>query len=355
MLALFIIIGLSLLILVHELGHFLAAKLCGMEVQEFGFGFPPRLAARRFGETEYSINLLPFGGFVRLEDEYGAGENPSPRSFARKPHLQRAFVMVAGVIMNVFLGWLLLTGVFLSGVPQHLAVVAVSPNSPAAQAGIRAGDIISAAHFGQVILEDPVPLDSFIAMVRTSGEAPFSLSLIRDGETVSETIQGRLNPPENEGPLGVSLSEIGTPPLGFFGALREASITTAHTIALIAQALFLFFRNVFAEPQLLEAVAGPVGVVTFAAQTGSLGLAYLFQFIAFISLNVALFNVLPFPALDGGRLPLLLIERIKGNPISRRTQIGINAAGFALLLILIIVVTVSDVRRLVLLPGFAVV
>ncbi len=356
MLALIIIVGLSLLILIHEFGHFIVAKLCGICVEEFGFGFPPRLFSKRFGETLYSINLLPFGGFVRMEEEFGSeGEASSPRSFARKPHWQRALVIVAGVVMNVFFGWALFVGIFLSGTPQHLAVIDVASHSPAEIAGIRGGDIIMEAFFGDTKLEDPISLDPFISLVGEAGEDELALSVLREGDFYPVTLRGRFNPPSDQGSLGVSLAEIGRSPLGFFGALKEATWTTARMIGLITQGIIAFFHELFSGFTILESVVGPVGAVSFAAQTGTLGVAYLLQFIAFISFNVALFNLLPFPVLDGGRLLLLVFEKIKGTPLSHRVQMALNAVGFAFLLGLIVLVTIQDVQRIVFLPGLWVV
>jgi len=354
MIALLIIIGLSLLILIHEFGHFIVAKLCGIRVEEFGFGFPPRLFTRRFGETLYSINLLPFGGFVRMEEELGAEEGAplSPRSFARKPYWQQALVIVAGVVMNVFFGWILFVGVFLSGTPQHLAVVDVVSGSPADAAGVRSGDIVMEAAFGEVALQDPIALDAFIALVEQAGEHELSLSVLQEGGSHAVALRGRLDPPPGQGSLGVSLTEIGISSLGFFGSLKAATLTTIRMTGFIAQGIFSFFRELFSGFAIFKSVVGPVGAVSFAAQTGTLGAAYLLQFIAFISLNVALFNLLPFPVLDGGRLLLLVFEKIKGKPLSRRVQAGLNTAGFVLLLGLVVLVTIHDVQRIVFLPGF---
>lgn len=343
------ILGLSLLILVHEFGHFIAAKFFSIKVEEFGFGFPPCVFSWKRGETVYSMNAVPIGGFVRLEGEYDAvGKEiaASPHSFSARPAWQRAIVMLAGVLMNVMCGWVILTGVFMAGIPQHLVIARVVEDSPAQRAHLEEGDVILGARFNGKELSDPIASDAFTALARSAAGSELFLSVGRAGETLRVGVVGREVPPPGEGALGVGLAEIGAAPLPFFGAFQQAFVETVELIRMVGVGFVALIRQVITEPAALEGIAGPVGVVAFAAHAGSLGFVYLIQFVAFISLNLAVFNIIPFPALDGGRLVMLCFEYAKGSPFSRRLQVVLNAFGFVLLIGIVIAVTIQDIGRL---------
>ncbi len=342
-----VIISLSILILIHELGHFLTAKFFGVEVEEFGLGFPPRLFSKRFGETTYSINFLPFGGFVKISGEDGSGKPPTKRSFVSQPVWRRSAIILSGVLMNVFLGWLILSIVFFVGAPEHLLIADVAPDSPAFSANLESGDVIlEAEHEGQR-LSDPIKSSDLINLVNQSPGGLFFLKVIRDKEVIEVSIFGREIPPEGQGSLGVSLIDIGFTPEPFLKSFAKGFINTFVMLGLIAVGFFNFFIKIFTSPGIIETIAGPVGIIALSAQAGSLGLMYLFQLMAFISLNLVILNLIPFPALDGGRFLFLIIEKIKGSPISRRIQSILNAAGFIALIILMVLVTIGDISRLI--------
>ncbi|HXF43919.1 MAG TPA: site-2 protease family protein [Candidatus Paceibacterota bacterium] len=345
MMVVLVIIGLSALILVHEFGHFLAAKLSGVGVEEFGIGFPPRLFGKKFGGTLYSLNLLPFGGFVKMSGEDGEGE-PVKNSFNDAPVSRRSAIILAGVLMNIVLGWFILTGVFAVGAPEHLMIVDVSPGSPAETAGLESGDVIIEATIGGVVLGDPIRSDIFAEKIRDA-DSTILLTVRRGDEIADFRLEPRENPPEGEGRLGVSLADIGfaREPLG--RSIVKGFSVAAETLKLIVVGLWTFFGHLFVSPEVLDTVAGPVGIFVLGTQAGELGLVYFFQLLAFISLNLAVLNLIPFPALDGGRFLMLVFEKIRRKPVPRRVQVAVNTAGFIFLIVLMIIITWSDVSRIV--------
>ncbi len=351
---LFILVGISVLILAHELGHFLIAKLFGLRVEEFGFGFPPRLWSKQIGETKYSLNWLPFGGFVRIYGEHGellgranllkregadeaaamAGQAArDPRSFAAQSILRRVAIVAAGVVMNFLLGWLLISFIFMIGVPKTVLVSNVMADSPASVGGIMSGDI----------LKDYSASPDFISFIDKNRGKEVSLTILRGEEELELALIPRLKTPDGEGPLGVVLSDTGVDRHSIFGSLSEGFKQAIATIGMIFKSLYGLLLTLFAEGKVLDGFVGPVGIFGIANQAGSLGVLYLVQLLALISLNLAVLNVLPFPALDGGRLLFLLIEKIKGSPIAPEREAFANALGFGFLLLLMIAVTVRDI------------
>ncbi|MFH0712883.1 MAG: site-2 protease family protein [Candidatus Jorgensenbacteria bacterium] len=340
-----VIISLSVLILVHEFGHFAAAKIFGVKVEEFGLGFPPRLFGRKFGETLYSLNLLPFGGFVKIFGE--DSDEPEPDSFSAEPAWRRSVIVLAGVLMNVVLGWLVFSAVFFAGAPNHLFIAQVSVDSPAYAADIKEGDVILEARSGETVLADPVPSGEFIGLVNANPAEALELKIMRGKSVFNVSLEGREIPPEGQGPLGISLVDVGFAGESLGKSFIKGFETTVSTLKLVAVGFVDFFLKLVVEPEVLKTVAGPVGIVALASQAGSLGFVYLLELMAFISVNLAVLNLIPFPALDGGRFLLLIIEKIRMKPISRRVQTAINAFGFILLLVLMVLITVQDISRLI--------
>lgn len=332
--ALVVVIGLSLLILVHELGHFLAAKYCGVKVEEFGIGFPPRLVSKKIGETRYSFNWLPVGGFVKLHGEFSSPDTASPEgsggdrhSFINQKVGRRALILVSGVIFNFLAGWWLLTLVFFIGSPQFVLVARVVPESPAAEAGIMAGDRI--VGFGK---EQEVT--NFIQRHRRQ---PITLRIERraDDGTV-RLLEIEAIPQET---LGIAIIDVGFAPQPFLTSVKTGLGAAVGIVGGITAAL----GSIVAAPQ---EFVGPVGIFTIAAETGKLGLAYLLQLLALISLNLTVLNLLPIPALDGGRLLFLIIEKIKGSALNRQRELLWNSVGFVFIIGLIIFITIQDISRL---------
>ncbi len=361
-----IILSLSILILVHELGHFSAAKIFGVKVEEFGLGFPPRIFSKKIGDTIYSVNLLPFGGFVKIYKEHGEfsevlknrekDRTEDRKELDKKKGLvdlaiwKRVIIMASGVFMNVALAFVVLSVIFTVGASRYIMINEVLDKSPASMAGLIEGDLILGASKDiegeEVKLKEPVTGESFISFVGERPEVPVNLIIQRGEEEKKIIVFSRADPPPGEGHLGIFLSDIGFEKMPFFTSIIQGAKTTFFSLGIVSIGFFNFFTELFLNPEIVETIAGPVGIFSLAARAGQLGFVYLFQLMAFISLNLAVLNLIPFPALDGGRILFLIFEKIKGKPISLKTQGIVNAFGFFLLILLMIVVTIKDIKGL---------
>lgn len=428
MLIFFIVIGgLSLLILGHEAGHFFAAKFFKLKIDEFGFGFPPRIFAKKKGETEYSLNWLPFGGFVRIagENDHMGDSMPAStpeeraRIFSFQLAWRRSIIVLAGVAVNFLLGWIFLSLVFAVGTPPILMVTGIQKDSPADKAGFMENDIItnystvreltprfsagakepvtfdvlrkaermtiavvpgasqSTGMRGLMIysIQKDSPaieagfkegdiingfssLDDFIGFVRAHKGEAISLDVTRGGGQTL-TFNPRLRDDVTRGGLGVLLSE-GNVLEGAGLLLRESGMRarplleaaaagfkeSLYAAKLTFSGFYELIRNLLFRGAILEGVVGPVGIFSFAAEAGRVGLIHLLNLMGIISVNLAVINLIPFPALDGGRFFLILVEKIKGTPISRKTETVINTVGFVFLIFLMVAITVRDVINL---------
>lgn len=357
MTTLFAILGISFLIFIHELGHFGVAKFFRVKVLEFGIGFPPKLFGKKKGETEYTVNALPFGGFVRIlgedgeenesKEEHAEEEKDHSRSFVFQATWKKVAILAAGVLMNFVFGWLAFSAVYMVGIPEHLMITSVREGSPAAEAGLAPGDVVLSAKWDGEILEDPIPAADFIPFVARSVGNDLTLEIGRGNDVFERTVRARENPPAGEGALGVYLGDAGFPRENLFGALLRGAEETMEISVLVVKGFGDLARKIATTPQTAaDDIAGPVGIVVIAKEASALGIIYFLQFLALISVNLAVLNMLPFPALDGGRIILALIERAKGSPVSRKIQIALNAGGLLLLVALMVFVTVGDIRRL---------
>lgn len=354
------IIVIVVLIVVHEFGHFVVAKLSGMRVDEFGLGYPPRaLTIAKIGETEYTLNWLPFGGFVKIYGEDG-GE-VDPRSFSARPRILQALVLVAGVAMNLIFAYVLITGALVAGTPralsdselsiardQQLAVADVLPGSPAALAKILPGDsIISASDAsGKWQAVDP---ESFTTFINASHGEQMTIVINRNGteQTVTATpAAGVAASDPTRYALGVEVATIGVVPISFGAAIIQGASLTWGAVVLTAQGLLHFFYGIFTLSADLSQVAGPVGIAGAVGSASAQGFGDLLSITAIISINLALINLLPVPALDGGRLLFVIIESIIRRPIKASISYAINAVGFVFLILLMVVVTAHDIFKI---------
>lgn len=345
---------LGLLVFVHELGHFLAAKKAGAKVEEFGFGFPPRIFGVKKGETIYSINWIPLGGFVKILGEDGENKK-DPRSFSAQTFPWKVIILIAGVTMNMLLAIVLLSFGFMIGLPQptdvdlgetarirdeRIAVYPSSENSPAAEAGINQGDQIKQIN-GTEITEVQQLIDEINA--NQGQETTFLIA--RGNEEFEVTATPRENPPEGEGSLGVIPIKTGIVSYPFFESIWKGFEATFGLTAAIIIGFADLLGRLFSGSGAGADLAGPVGIAAMTGQAARLGFAYVLQLTVLLSINLAILNILPFPALDGGRLLLVVVERIRKKPLNQKLEHIIHASGFALLLLLMLVVTFRDVWK----------
>jgi regulator of sigma E protease len=352
---LFLII-LGLLVFVHELGHFAMAKRAGMQVEEFGFGFPPRLFGIKRGDTIYSINWIPLGGFVKIAGEDG-GQTENPKSFASKGFWPRFAVLIAGVTMNIIFAWLIISIGIGIGLPTvvyegeslppsarvseaKIAFTGIATDSPAALAGFKVGDSVIRVNNEQV---DSIEELQQLTKDNSGKEALYVVT--RGSDTIEKTLTPRANPPEGEGPLGVSLATVAQVSYPWYEApFRGFGATFNLTWGTISAFGKIIGQWVSGESVSAE-LSGPVGIAVLTRDVAQLGFIYLLQFTAVLSVNLAVINAVPFPALDGGRILFLIIEKLRGRKLPETAEQVANTVGFGLLLLLMLFVTVKDFGR----------
>lgn len=350
------------LVVAHELGHFLVAKAFGVRVDEFGIGYPPR--ARKLFKwkgTQFTLNWLPFGGFVKIFGE-DTGAEPSDRSvsFAYKPLGQRLLVIAAGIIANMLIAVLLYSASFGIGFlaspddfkgsvpigPKMIIVTDVLADSPASGAGITSGDTIARVAAGADAVV-PSQVTEVVEFIRAHGSEEVTLSLTHAGETKNVVLVPKSAAPETPPSVGIALAEVARVRLPFFKALAQGTVYTGHQFMLTLSTLGALVGGLFrGSGDLISQVSGPVGIARIAGQAYSLGIGSLLSFVALISVNLAVINLLPFPALDGGRMVLELFASKGKSRIPKRVVNGVNSLGFLLLILLMVYVTYQDVRRL---------
>lgn len=367
------VVVLLVLVLVHEFGHFIIAKKSGIRVDEFGFGFPPKLYGKKYGETEYTFNLIPLGGFVKIfgetpDDDSISGPD-SERSFVNKPAWIQAAVLSGGILFNVLLAWLLFSIIFMMGVPyadgdlpfgaelenKGLMITLLGPDSPAEEAGLTVGDKILEVTAGEDVLVpgEDIAIDEFISDFRTFVSDHHEDGVVLSYVTQSGDIGQGLIVPElqmidgNEiYAVGIAMDFVGDLSLPPHQALIEGARQTYSFTGMMITGFYDLFSNMFKGSADYTELAGPIGIAGLVSDAAHNGLVQLLTLTAIISLNLAVLNLLPFPALDGGRLFFLLIEVIKGSPIKPAISNMVNMVGFIILLGLMVLVTWMDVSKL---------
>lgn len=354
MIILIFLLTLTILVLVHEFGHFIIAKKMGVKVEEFGLGLPPRLFSIKRGETVYSVNLLPIGGFVKLfGEEYDQlGKGSLDRTFVNKTSGQKILIILGGVIGNFLLGWFIFSYLATQGmaVPINKVIIEkVTNNSPAQVAGLQEKDIIS-----KLIPQDSqspqIPITSsedLIAQTKKFAGQTIGLEIKRDRQIFLTKIVPRKNPPKGEGPLGIAITSTILKKYPWYTAPYYGLIQASNTTLKIALELgkLIFGLITFQKPHV--DVAGPVGIANLVGQAVKFGGNAFLQFLALLSLNLAIMNILPFPALDGGRLVFALYEGIFRRRLDKNFEKYANLIGFIILLSLAALITVNDITKLI--------
>lgn len=355
---------LFVLILVHEWGHFIVAKKNGIRVDEFGIGFPPKLFGIKKGETEYTFNSLPIGGFVRIYGENAEdaahdaekGKDVS-RSFVAKSKWVQAAVLIAGVAMNVFFAWFLYSAVYALGVPTQVDEASAGPEArlvitevfegPASEAAIPVGATIVGLAAGEASSEALTPT-AFSEFTKTHGNDTLEVTYTLGEETVTKDLTPQIGIIESDPDrpaVGVALALVDNVRMPAHIAVWEGLRSTGNTLKNIVTGLgTLLYQSIQWKADISQ-VAGPIGIVGLVGDAAQFGFANLMLFTAFISLNLAVINLLPIPALDGGRLVFVAIEAIRKKPVDPVWFARVNFVGFAFLMLLMLAVTVSDISK----------
>ena len=365
------IVILGILVFVHEFGHFIVAKKSGMQVDEFGFGFPPRLGGVyksqgkwKFvwgnmppenldeGNTVYSINSIPLGGFVRIIGENNEDEN-NPKSFINKGFWPRFLTLVAGVTMNLILAWVLFTGMYIIGtkvgvnsiqdIPKnaiftngHMEITDVVKDLPASKAGLQPGDTILSLN-GQK-LEAVTDIQSY---VKAHAGNIVIFSVKRGNENLNLQVIPSANPPQGQGPTGIAVAFAGNIRYSGYQGLVEGTKTTGLALSGIVVGLYKLFTGHIS----FGSLGGPIQIAKLVGEVRQSGFIALVSLTAFLSLNLAVLNILPFPALDGGRVLFLFIETIRRKRNNQKIEQYVNTAGFIFLILLMVAVTINDLLR----------
>lgn len=352
------------LVLIHEFGHFLLAKRFGIKVEEFGFGIPPRLWGKKIGETIYSINWLPFGGFVKLlgedEDKLSVKENEKSRDFRAKPVGQRIIVVVAGVTMNLVLAWILFYTVIIS---QNFTIIypsepgvyiaEVKKGFPAEKVGIKEGEQIFSID-NQTFNDEKIPAtEKATQLIKAKGGTPASFLIAdRDGNNQRTITLIPQKQADGDVLIGVVFSSF---PFRQYKSMPEKLFSGVTYSWDITRVTFIGLGKVFNQlitgdfEQASKAVAGPVGLAKLTGDILSVGWAAILPYIWFvgvISLTLSIFNVLPIPALDGGRLLFLVIEAVTRKKVREDVERMVHQVGFIILIALALLITFSDIRKL---------
>ncbi|MDO8512228.1 MAG: site-2 protease family protein [bacterium] len=354
------VLVLLVLIVSHEFGHAMAAWLTGCRVEEFGVGFPPKLFGKKIGDTLFTVNAVPLGGFVRITGEDGVTgvdgtTTVDKKSFANKNFVVKLIILVAGVTMNILLAVVIYTiiagvgsSVPIEGIPANLPIVdkrveivAVEKNDILAKTNIKAGDVISK-------VGDQIVADSAAAATAIKSFTGSELFLTLKNEKETRIVNIKFNGQHEAGkPVGLSLLDVGTYRVVWYQAPIEGVRATVRVVKMTATGIGGLFYNLIWQRQVPSDVAGPVGIAKIVGQVGSQGVLPLMELMAVLSVNLALINILPIPALDGGRVLFVIIEALGIRTFRGKIEQMAHSIGFVLLILLVLLITINDIRRII--------
>lgn len=369
--AIIFLLILGVLVFVHEMGHFITARRNGVKADEFGFGFPPRMAGfvkdEKTGKykfvwgnkeiessnTVYSINWIPLGGFVRIK---GADTSETgPDSFVEKKAWPRIKILAAGVIMNFIFAWVLISLALMIGAPEatdstatdvpnsKIQITEVVSGSPAELAGIKVGDEILRNNL-QTNFAGVADVQNYI---KANQGKEIAFNVLRGADTIAIKVVPRENAPANQGAIGVGLAQTIIVKYPIHQALWKGAVAVYDMTLMIILALGGIIVKLFAGNGVGAEVSGPIGIAILTKQVATMGFVYILQFAAMLSINLGIINALPIPALDGGRILFILIEKIKGSPVTQKTEQAFHTIGFVFLILLMILITLRDVVKII--------
>lgn len=352
---------LSLLIFIHEFGHFITAKIIGVNVEEFGLGLPPRVIGRKVKNTIYSLNWLPIGGFVKLSGEDDEEEDvhqvklPNKSYFWARSKKERAVILTAGVTMNFLLSLLITTYFLIIGVKMpsdKVYIDQVIANTPAAIAGLQVNDrVMEIRSFDSVRNQFTdhkiASTQDLINTVADNKGKILSLIILRKGNLITISVTPRIAYPKDQGPMGIAITDLEFTKypwyLAPFAALRINVWRAYQMLVGIGTTLATLFAGRVSQLD----VAGPIGIAQITGKAVKFGLQSVLEFMSILSLNLAVLNILPFPALDGGRLLFVFAEKILGRRIKAAFERKTHQIGMLFLLFLILLVSINDIARIV--------
>lgn len=373
--ALVFLLVLSILVFVHEFGHFICAKLFGMYVEEFGFGLPPRIWGKKIGETVYSINLLPIGGFVKLRGEdppsseekgTSEGQGQETANLQSEPYADRAFynyrkwkrvvVLTAGVAMNFLLAVVVISFIFTRGVlvpTERVRIDNILTNSPADKAGLSVNDVILEINGekikspGDLIKITQKNLDQEI-LLKIDEFVPDPRMVVGAKPTFQQRIIKiipRKNYPKDEGPMGIAITNLEEKKYPWYQAPIYGLKEAVYMSILMVKGIGGLLWNLITFKEVSRDVAGPLGIAQLTGQAVKFGWMAVIQLLGLLSLNLAVINILPIPALDGGRLMFIFLEKIIGRKIKAKIEMRAHQIGMAFLLALMVLITINDVIK----------
>jgi len=353
------IIVLSLLVFVHELGHYLAARTIGVEVEEFGFGLPPKIVGKKIEKTVYSLNWLPIGGFVRL-----AGEDAEEADI--KKHLkhdkkaavqkyfwgrnkrERSMILLAGVAMNFITAIILTMVLLMYGIPAasgRVHIESVVSGSPASMAGLVSGDVVKriVSTVDSITIHTP---DDIVSYTKNHLGESLTLVIERNNQEQLISLVPRANAPKGEGAMGISISDLELKRYTFIESIPESFKITIDRAVQMFVGLYTFLAKLFSLQNVSNDVAGPIGIAQVTGKAVQFGITAVIEFMSILSLNLAVLNILPIPALDGGRFLFVVIEAITGKRVRAGFERKTHQIGMMILFTLIFLISLNDILRI---------